>query len=183
MTFTEQLIKCKKGPKQWLLLILIWALALALATIALYTAFAYVGNGISGPFLFAVLFTLAVGWGAILLSKTQYIEYEYNVFEGGLDIDRITGKSKRVRVVQVSANKIEQLSPIAALDQNQHFDRVVMAAPSKKEANWFITYHSKKNGHTIALFAPSEELFECLYADQKRTVQMECDKLRKQYNV
>ena len=65
MTFTEQLVKYKKGPKQWLLLVFIWLFALVLATIALYTAFAYVGNGISGPFLFAFLYE-------------DWLEYEFS---------------------------------------------------------------------------------------------------------
>lgn len=183
MTFTEQLVKKKNGAKQWALIVLIWFAALALASFALYFSMGVMAqNGSTGFFFFAILLCFGLGWGAIKLTSMQHIEFEYNVFEGGLDIDKIVAKSKRTRIVQVSAAKIEQLSPIAALDDTK-YDRIVMAAPSREEATWFVTYHSKKNGHTIAMFAPSEELLEYMYKEQTRPVQIACDKLRKEYNV
>ncbi|MBP5303393.1 MAG: hypothetical protein J6Z00_00660 [Clostridia bacterium] len=179
MTFYEQLIQKNKTAKEWGCILCIWIVALLLATFFLYVGMGYLASsGFTGVFFLAILLCFGLGWGAFWLTGTQYVEFEYQVFEGGLDIDRITHKSNRKRIVQVSAQKIEQLSPISAYNKNEKYDRVVQAAPSKNEATWFITYQSKKNGHTIVFFAPSDELFAVLYKDQTRAVQQACDTLR-----
>lgn len=182
MTFNEQLVKAKRNTKQWALLIFIWAFAFALSVLLLWIALGLAAQS-SGFLLIAVMGVLGLGYGAFWLTGLLSLEYEYAVFEGELAIDKIIGKRKRKRVVQVSPRKIEKLAPAEALNPSEHFDRVVVASPSKAEATWFVTYRSKKNGHTLVLFSPCEELFNELYKDQTRSVQVDCDKLREEYNV
>lgn len=179
MTFNEQLVKKNKSLWEIVLIILTWIAALGIFTFLLYFAMGTIAtSGSSGVFFLVILIGFGLFWGASWITKQFYIEYEYHVFEGGLDIDKITGKSRRVRIVQVSAAKIEELSPISAYDSTKKYDRIVMTASRPKEATWYITYHSKANGHTIVFFSPEEELWEALYKDQSRAVQVACDKLR-----
>ena len=182
MTFTEQLIRKKKSVKEWTLLGLIWVGAFAVSVIILWWALAMsMQSGGSMLLLMVMVVVCGICWGAIWLTGTQTVEYEYSVFEGELAIDKIVGKRKRTRVVQVAPTKIEQLSPIAAKSgETAKYDRVLMAAPTAAEATWYVTYQSKKNGHTMVLFSPCEELWQTLYDGQTRAVQVECDRKRNQ---
>lgn len=181
MTFTEQLIRKKKSVKEWTLLALIWGGAFAISVILLWWSLAVASQGGSMMLLISMLAVCGLCWGAIWLSGTQTVEYEYSVFEGELAIDKIVGKRRRTRVVQVAPTKIEQLSPIAARSgETARYDRVLMAAPTAAEATWYVTYQSKKNGHTMVLFAPCEELWQTLYDGQTRAVQVACDRKRQE---
>ncbi|MBR3290324.1 MAG: hypothetical protein IKI63_06075, partial [Clostridia bacterium] len=144
MTFTEQLIRKKKTVKEWTLLALIWIFAFGVSVLLLWWSLAVMAQGGgSMMMLISVLAVCGLCWGAIWLSGTQTVEYEYSVFEGELSIDKIVGKRSRTRVVQVAPNKIEQLSPVAAKSgETAKFDRVLMAAPSAAEATWYVTYQS-----------------------------------------
>lgn len=185
MTFAEQLIRKKKTGKDWALLIGLWALAFVIVVVLIYGALGLTAQkSNTTPLAVAILCSVGVFWLAFRLSANFTVEYEYSAFEGELSIDKIVAKRKRTRVVQVAAKRIEQLSPIAARKEElAKFDRVVMAAPSEAEATWFVTYSGKKNGHTLVLFAPSEEFFEELYKDQTRDVKAACDEKRLHYGV
>lgn len=185
MTFIEQLIRKKKTGKDIAGIIGIWAGAFLLSVLMLYVALAYASATQSTAFL-ALAILLAVGafWLAGRLASRFTVEYEYSAFEGELTVDKIIAKRKRVRVVQVAAKKIEQLSPIEArAEETDKFDRVVMAAPSEAEATWYVTYSGKRNGHTMVLFAPSKRFFEELYEGQTRAVQTACDEKCRKYDV
>ena len=175
MTFVEQLIRKKKTVKEWVVLVLIWLAAFVLSVGLLWTALAIAPQ----MMLVAAVVVCGLCWGAIWLSGTQTVEYEYSVFEGELAIDKIVGKRRRTRVVQVAPAKIEQLTPVAAKGgETAKFDRVLVAAPGAAEATWYVTYHSKKNGHTMVLFAPNEDVWQTLYDGQTRAVQVACDRKR-----
>ncbi len=185
MTFVEQLVQKKKTAKDVLLLIGLWLLAFVVVVVLIYGSLGLMAQkGNTTPVALAILLSVGVFALAFRLSGNLTVEYEYSAFEGELSIDKIVAKKKRTRVVQVAAKRIEQLSPIAARqEETAKFDRVVMAAPSVAEATWFVTYSGKKNGHTLALFAPSEEFFEELYKDQTREVKAACDEKRLHYGV
>lgn len=185
MTFAEQLIRKKKTGKDIAGIIGIWAGAFLLSVMMLYFALAYASATQSNAFLaLAVLLSVGAFWLAGRLASTFTVEYEYSAFEGELTVDKIVGKRKRTRVVQVAAKRIEQLSPIEArTEETDKFDRVVMAAPSEAEATWYVTYSGKRNGHTMVLFAPSDEFFEELYKDQTRDVKAACDEKCLRYGI
>ena len=184
MTFSEQLIKTKKTPGQIIRLILMWFAALAISALVLYLALgATSSTGYAGYFMFAVLGVCGLCWFSYWLTNFFYIEYEYHIFEGELDIDKIIGKRKRKRVVQVSSKKIEQLAPIEAFNMTEQFDRIVVASETRASATFFVTYRSKKNGHTVVFFSPVKEIFDELYEGQQRSVQTACKELCEQYKI
>ena len=185
MTFAEQLIKKNKTAKDYVLLAGMWLLTFAVVVVLIYGSLALTAQrGNTTPTALAILLSVGAFALAFRLSGNFNVEYEYSVFEGELMIDKIVAKRKRTRVVQVAAKRIEQLSPIAARDEETgKFDREVIAAPSKAEATWFVTYSGKKNGRTLVLLAPSEELFEELYKDQTRDVKVACDEKRRRYGA
>ena len=150
-TFFEQIIKKKKTVSEWggivatLLAVLLWVLNLPLLT---------------------PLLIVGVCYGAWWLITGLNVEYEYCVTNGDIDIDLIIAKRKRKRIVSVAGRKVESLLPYdAAKTDEKTYQRVVVAAASKKEAGlWCFTYHSKKNGHTLVVFEPEERVL-CAFAD------------------
>ena len=165
-SFFEQIIKKKKTAADWLLSVLIVLLALA----ALVAAFLFAGS------LFFIL-AVGIGYGTWWLVTNMNVEYEYCVTNGDIDVDQITARRKRKRLVSVGGRKIESLQPYDPSAPLGKFDRRVMAASSlKAEGLWCFSYHSKKNGHTFVVFQPDMRVLPALYAGVPKLVQMDTDR-------
>ena len=79
--------------------------------------------------MIAFLLLAGMGYGLWWLLTSLNIEYEYSVTNGDIDIDQITAKRKRKRIVSVSGAKIESLEPFNQQEYVARFDRRVIAAP------------------------------------------------------
>lgn len=154
-TFFEQIVKKKKTAAEWGGIVATLLLAAVLIAVLL----------VMNIPLLSPLLIIGVGYGAWWLVTGLNIEYEYCVTNGDIDIDMILAKRKRKRIVSVSGRKVESLLPYdAALVNEKAYQRVVVAARSKKESGlWCFTYHSKKNGHTLVLFCPEQRVLKALF--------------------
>ena len=165
-SFFEQILKKKKTVAEWLLTLLVVLLALAL----LFVVFVFVPN-----LMFIAL--VGIGYGAWWLITNQNVEYEYCVTNGDIDIDQITARRKRKRLVSVAGRKVESLQPYDPTAPLGKFDRRVMVASSlKAEGLWCFTYHSKKNGHTFVVFQPDMRILRSFYEGLPKLVQMDTDR-------
>lgn len=155
-TFFEQIVKKKKTALE---------LGGIVATIIVALVLVAVLWVLSVPLLTPLL-TVGILYGAWWLLTGLNVEYEYCVTNGDIDIDLIIAKRKRKRIVSVVGRKVECLLPYnAATVDEKAYQRVVVAASSKKaEGLWYFTYHSKKSGHTLVLFEPEERVL-CAFAD------------------
>lgn len=122
--------------------------------------------------------TVGVGYGAWWLIISRHVEFEYAVTNGHIDIDQITAKRRRARIVSVAGRKIESLQPYNKADMaGRQFDRKVMAMSDTFSENlWCFTYRSKKNGHTLVVFEPEQRILDALITDLSHTVQREVKK-------
>lgn len=150
--FVEQLIKRRRGAREFLC---VFGLTLA-ALLILTAAVLFVTS-------LAPLVLVAVGYGWWWCMKMLIVEYEYSVTNGDIDIDLIRGRSKRLRIVSVRGDKIESLAPCAGGVPVGKFDRVVQCSSGEADgALWQFTYHSKKNGHTVVVFQPDDRVLTAL---------------------
>ncbi len=165
-TFFEQIVKKKKSPLEWL--IIVGTVIAGLAVILL--AWRYAG------FLAAFIIVAAL-YGGWWLLTSQNKEYEYCVTNGDIDIDLIIARRSRKRVVSVAGRKIEALLPYEkGAVSTAAFQRVLVAAPSGRvKGLWYFTYHSKKKGHTLIIFQPSERVLKALRGGLSKLVQMDTD--------
>lgn len=168
-TFFEQIVKKKKSPVEWAIIIgtLVAAVVLLFAIL-------------STPILMAIpllpaLLMVGIGYGGWWLITSQNIEFEYCVTNGDIDVDLITAKRKRKRIVSVVGRKVESLLPYDAAKVNEKtYQRVVIAAPSKKEEGlWYFTYHSKKSGHTLVVFQPDQRVLSAFFDGLQSLVKIE----------
>ncbi len=155
-TFFEQIVKKKKTVFEW---------AGIVATLIVAAVLAVLAWVLNIPLLTPLLI-VGIIYGAWWLTTGLSVEYEYCVTNGDIDIDLIIAKRKRKRIVSVVGRKVESLLPYdAAKVDEKAYQRVVVAAPSKKEAGlWCFTYHSKKNGYTMVVFQPEQRVL-CAFAD------------------
>ena len=167
-SFCEQIVQKKKGAKEWLIIALVIIGGLAVLFLA---------------FLFNLLIiaALVVGYAAWWLITAQNIEYEYCVTDAdmsvSIDVDQITARRKRKRLVSVSGRKIQSLLPFDPTAPMGKYQRTVMVAPSlAEEGLWCFTYHSKKNGNTFVVFQPNDRVLRQLYAGLPKLVQMDTDR-------
>lgn len=165
-TFVEQIIAQKRSWKAWIVMLTALIVAM-LVWVAAFLALAMSTSMIMPGALIGIL----VSWLAYKLILMQDVEYEYSVTNGDIDIDRIVGKSKRTRVVSVSARKVEQFCEVqdGIIPAIPH-DRLVMAAPSVAEATWAFAYYGKKNGRTLVVFSPDDRVLNAIKSALPRTV-------------
>lgn len=162
-TFFEQIVKKKKGAKEWAIVVAILLAALAL----LFLAFLFLGGLI-------IIATVGIVYGAWWLATTQNVEFEYCVTNGDIDVDKIVARRKRTRLVSVAGRKVRALAPYDPQKPLGKFQRVVMAAPSlNEEGLWYFTYHSKKNGDTLVVFMPDDRVLGAFYDGLPKLTQMD----------
>ena len=172
-TFFEQIVAKKKGAVEWL--IIVGIVLLGLIVLSLVFLFAY---------SFLVIALVGVGYGAWWLITNQNVEYEYCVTNGDIDVDKITARRKRKRLVSVSGRKIESLLPYDPAAPLGKYQRTVMVAPSLKEDGlWCFTYHSKKNGHTFVVFRPDRRVLCALYEGLPKLVQMDTARAARELGI
>ena len=175
--FTEQLIQKKKSSKEigmYVLCGVIAVVALAVAVL-LFLLFPQLP-----PLTLVVV--IAAGYGIFRLVTAQNIEYEYTVTNGDIDIDQITARRTRQRLVSVAGRKIEMLCPYRAESfEGRIYDRTVMAASDPAaEGLWAFSYRGKKNGHTLVIFEPNERVLKELFRGLSRTLVLE---IKQKYGV
>lgn len=168
--FVEQLIKEQRGGRYFLCVFGLTVAALMLITLAVMFV-----PGVS------LLVAMAACCGWFWATRMLITEYEYCVTNGDIDVDRIRGRSKRLRLVSVRGEKIESLAPCKASDDFARFDRVVHCHSHEKDAVlWCFTYHSKKNGHTVVIFEPDDRVLNALVEGLPYLLQRE---VRGQYEI
>lgn len=172
-SFFEQIVKKKKGGKEWAIIVAVIVAALVLEVLA----FAFLGGLI-------VIATVGIAYGAWWLATTQNIEFEYCVTNGDIDIDTIVAQRKRARLVSVAGRKILALAPYDPAKPLGKFQRTVMAAPSLDEDGlWYFTYHSKKNGDTLVIFKPDDRVLGAFYEGLPKLVQMDTARAAREAGV
>ena len=100
-SYFEHLIPVRKDGKTLALLILIWAVLLAFVAICVLL--------ISKLGVFAFILSVAAIVGGVWLTKQLNVEYEYIFTNGEVDVDLITSKSNRKRLITFNCKDIERI--------------------------------------------------------------------------
>lgn len=109
-------------------------------------------------FNFAGLLIIAVGgvYLAYLLFTNTMVEYEYIVTNNDLDIDKITGKRKRKRLITVKLNTIRDWGEYTGREQ-VNVDATVMASDATGYGAWYMVAEHEKHGTVLVIFTPVNE--------------------------
>lgn len=101
------------------------------------------------------------------------IEYEYSITNGEMDIDKITSKKRRKRIISVNTKEFEFFAPL-----NDEYKSVYNGEYAKKidvfsspDANDIYFAYFFKNGEKIRLaFQPSEKMIEAIKLKMPRSM-------------
>ena len=141
-TFGEQLVKKATTGADWAKRIGLTVLGLIVATALMWLSF-FTG--------FMVLTLISVGalFGLVWLLTGMSYEYEYILTNDDLDIDKITGKRKRKRLITLKMNTVEEFGVYDGTNG------------TNVNAYYLIAKH-KTHGRTMLIFSPDKRMTEMI---------------------
>ena len=149
-TFFEQIISVKKSSKAIAAIIGIWLLAILISAVA---------------FLFlpipSLTFLLIVGlfFAAFKLAGMFNIEYEYIITNGIMDVDKITNKGSRKRVLSFELSNVSRLEKFNPSLLNSAKPKDIIKACDSSDKNAYLMVSSQEGKGTYYLvFAPDERI-------------------------
>ena len=147
--YNEQMIQKQTQPKDIALRILIIAAALIIVGLSAYASV-----------LFGFMPLILVGAGAVYLGSilfcNTFVEYEYIVTNNDLDIDKISGKRKRKRLITVKLNTVVEWGEYTG-NEGKGVSATVMASDASGYDAWYIIADHAKFGKVMIIFTPTEE--------------------------
>lgn len=124
--FVEQIVKKKKGGKEIGIIVGSLILLAVLLFLVYFFLIPYIRQ-------FFIILAAAAIYGEWWLITEQNVEYEYSVTNGDIDVDQITARRKRKRIVSVPGAKIESLEPYRAeAYAGRQFDRRSWPPPRRR---------------------------------------------------
>ena len=99
---------------------------------------------------------VAIGYGIYYGIKMLYVEYEYSLTLGCLDVDRIRGERKRTRLFSGELSDIDEMVPF---DPHRTYSETIVAAVSSPDDEGIYTFAFTKDGkRQRMLFQPTLEM-------------------------
>jgi hypothetical protein len=112
---------------------------------------------------FALLITVAAGFGAYLLMGNMNVEYEYIFTNGDLDIDAIYNRTRRKRLFSASVSDFEVVAHVEDTAHTRDFDSATetknySSGVTTKDTYAFLVAHKGKRLKVI--FEPNEMMIK-----------------------
>ncbi len=169
--FTEHLVKkvptSQENTKKILMI-------LGAVILVIGTAFLAVATG----WLIVLTLTIGVIYGAYYLLSGLGIEYEYTFTNGELDVDKIMGKRKRLRLVTVDASKFEAFGELTNDVADRPNATLILCSDNTGEGEYYADLTTEEYGETRLVFTPSEKMVSYIEEALPRTL-----KYRSQHGI
>lgn len=159
--FCEYIVKVKKNPVE----LTISALGIILAVILLGFSLFFLFTPFSS---FVLLIDAGVVYGAYILITHYNVEYEYILTNGDIDIDKITAKRKRKRVLSFSTKEFEIVAPYK---QGENYTNVLDLGTRNYENAYYAVF-SKDGQKKTLVFNPPQKMIEAMKTYSPRTVHL-----------
>lgn len=159
--FCEYIVKVKKNSAE----IILSALGIILAVILLGFSLLFLFTPFSS---FVLLIDAGVIYGAYILITHFNVEYEYILTNGDIDIDKITAKRKRKRVLSFSTKEFEIVAPYK---QGENYTNVLDFGTRNYENAYYAVF-SKDGQKKTLIFNPPQKMIEAMKTYSPRTVHL-----------
>lgn len=152
--FHEQLVKKYPSAKDNALKLMIIFLSVAIFVLS-----------ITGIVLFGFVPLIVIGaaglYGGYYLLGFTVTEYEYAITNNDVDIDKITGKRSRKRLVSF---KLSSVTDWGEYDDNSGagVDATVLASDNSGYNLWYVVANTERNGKVMVLFTPDSDTLETI---------------------
>lgn len=146
--YNEQLVKKSADGRDIALRALICAATVAVIALSVFGAM---------MFRFTPIIIIGIGacYLAYLLLTGTSVEYEYIVTNNDLDIDKISGKRKRKRLITVKLNTVTEWG-VYEEGKGNGAAATVMASDGSGTGLWYLMAKHEKYGDVMVVFNPSE---------------------------
>ena len=121
--------------------------------------------GVMSLILIALLF-----WGAYFLIKNFDAEYEYICTKGDLDIDKITAKSRRKRLISVNLKSVEDFGLANGKSFCKKYSTVDTTSGDVDDESYFILCKDSKYGMCYILITPDDDMLEIIKTYLPKTI-------------
>lgn len=155
-TYGEHLIQMRKDAKVTATLILVWVMLLGVAVVSLFLPI---------PVLFNLIITVAAVWGGVYLTKMLNIEYEYIVTNGEFDVDIITSKSNRKRLITFNCKDIDRIEPYVkgcAMYENGEYAKKSIYCNASDQDVYCVSFKHKSIGKVCLVMQLPQKMQEAM---------------------
>lgn len=151
-TFIEQIVVIKKNAKTWGLFALITLAAMLLLFLIVLFLRPLLPIGFIG-----------VCFGAYKLYSMLFIEYEYIITNGTMDIDKIVAKSYRKRMASFEISAISRLEKYNSKAKPVgDYKKTVISCNEDDTGAYFAVVDEEGKGKTLVIFSPNEKTREAM---------------------
>ncbi|MBP0955485.1 MAG: hypothetical protein J6M90_07570 [Oscillospiraceae bacterium] len=126
------------------------ALAMLLVSAVLFLIFFPVG----------ILLIFLVFYGGYYLFTGLYTEYEYIITNGTLDVDKISGKRSRKRLISADIAKFERFGLLSQAPDVPDGATTVLASSNDGAAEYYADYKHKSGGMVRLIFSPNDKIID-----------------------
>ncbi len=155
-SYCEYLVRKRQSPINYVLITLVWVAAFILTFFVILLA-----NKFTALFGILIVAIAGIFYGAFRLVQLFDIEYEMIAVNKDLDIDKITAKRSRKRMITVHLDKIDEYGEYnetsAGKLKVKNFDFKLNCANEGDKAAYIIYRHPKK-GLALVVIPLSEKL-------------------------
>lgn len=159
-SFIEYMIQQKKTAKDIIKQVLVYTIAVFISLILMVAAFIFIPQFISfAPMVIALVF-----FGAYKITSAYNVEYEYILTNGELDIDKITNRKKRKRLLTVHCKTFTCFSKVGnpeyKNEENAQFSKVIDARAHSKTYDDYYAVFFINGQKTKLLFNPTQKMID-----------------------
>lgn len=154
--YSEHLIQIRKNAKMIGMTVLIWVLLLGIAAVS----FLLIGN-----ILLCLIITGVAIYGGISLTKMLNVEYEYIVTNGEFDVDMITSKSNRKRIISFNCKDIDRIEVYTdgcAMFEKDNYDKKSVYCNASDSDVYCISFKHKSIGKVCLVMQLPEKMREAM---------------------
>ena len=149
--FFEQIIKMKLTGKAKLIIIAVLAIDVLLSGAILLFAFAYLPA-------FAFLILVGLIYGSYKLISMLSVEFEYIFVNGDLDVDKITAKSSRKRMVSIKCSQVEKYGEYKGQAAPGSVKKIYFFCNPDSEGQVYIIAPDRNQGMVMIVLSPDERV-------------------------
>ncbi len=154
-TFYEQIVKIKLNGKAKGLIAAILAVDVLLLTVILYIAMMITPA-------FAFLIVVGVIYGSYKLISMLSVEFEYIFTNGDLDVDKITAKASRKRMVSIKCSEVEKFGEYKGQPAPASVKNTLIYCNPDSEGQVYLIAKDRNLGMVMLVIAPDERIREAV---------------------
>lgn len=159
--FNEQLVTRRKSPFESMFKYGVILAAVMLIFMLVFFGIVFFTGKVYAVFIFIPFFAAV---GVFYLAKRFYgaldIEFEYSLTNGQFDVDKITNRSDRKRLITFECSEIENFGKYDSSIKTDGYKTRIFAANADCDDLYYFSFNTQATGKTIVVIEPNEKMLD-----------------------